>query len=483
LTLSLAVFSLQTVLVLVPDISPGNFLVVTLCVLAICGTCGAIGTAGIVSTAGRLPSNIGINPFFSGQALGGVAVSLANFVVATIENPDSYFEQRCGNSSNGTSAFILNNDTMTRVVARLSYTTERLEKDGPNDSCSHYQRLDWAVFSYFLAGCAVLLLCLVGYHLIHTFQPQEFRDDYEVVHYTPQTHANVPEAEESSPRIGLELHDRMSHRARDQGESGTDHNDQACLVPLSSTDGRATESSHDSLVVTPLSVVDDDVLVQSISSYPYKGNPYQIRVAENQSLHEGYEDEYTDELHEGAVCSAIRGPATCVFLTFTVTLCLFPSWVSELRSSHECKNHFRLNNDLYVPFSFLFFNIGDFLGRMLAGLIPVEKVRDLSTKLVLGSMLRAVFFPLFLACLSTVGSESSKVIRSDLFSLTVQFLFAVSNGLLVSTSFMLFPHLVGHATNIQERASEIMTFSVCFGLLSGSLLAFQFLQMATRILQ
>jgi hypothetical protein len=65
----------------------------------------------------------------------------------------------------------------------------------------------------------------------------------------------------------------------------------------------------------------------------------------------------------------------------------------------------------------------------------------------------------------------------------VQFFFAVSNGLLVSTSFMWSPHLVGHTTELQERASEMMTFAVYFGLLAGSLLTFPFLQLATRILQ
>jgi hypothetical protein len=489
LGLYFAVFSLQTVMVLVPHITPGKFLVLTLCGLAVCGTCGAIATAGIVSTAGKLPSRVGVNPFFSGQALGGVAVSLANFVVATLENPDSYFEQHCSNSSNASAGFLFNDDLTIKMVTQLEYTIQHhLGDDGPNSSCFPYQSLDWAVFSYFLAGCTVLLLCLVGYYLIHTCQLQEFRDDYELVHHTPRTTAREPAADESSPRTDMELNDRSSLRARDQGESGTDHNDQSCPAYSTSKGAGANVSSQDSLLPPALSIGDDAVPAQSVSSdravlHPYKGNPEQTRSAEAQSQHDEIEDEYINELNESAVCSVIKGPATCVFLTFSVTLCLFPTWVSELRSSHECEYTFRLYNDLYVPFSFLLFNVGDFLGRMLAGLVPVQKVRDLSRKLVLGSLLRAAFFPLFLACLSTVDSERSKVIRSDLFSLTVQFLFAVTNGVLISTSFMLSPLLVGHVIQMQERASEIMTFSIFFGLLSGSLLAFPFLQMATRMLQ
>ena len=79
LGLYMTVFSIQAILVTIPEISPLHFLFVTLISLAVCGTCGAIATAGIVTTAGVFPPNIGINPFFSGQALGGAAVAIANF--------------------------------------------------------------------------------------------------------------------------------------------------------------------------------------------------------------------------------------------------------------------------------------------------------------------------------------------------------------------------------------------------------------------
>jgi Nucleoside transporter len=483
LTLYTGIFSLQAVLVLIPHMLPGKFLMVTLCGLAVCGTCGAIATAGIVSTAGLFPSHIGINPFFSGQALGGVAVSMANFVAATVEDPEAYFEQHCSNA-NGTATALINLALESTAAARIDYAANNLGEDGPNHSCSPYQSLDWAVFSYFVAGCVVLLLCLVGYHLIHTYRMQEFRDDYEVVRDTPLISESEPDGDDVSPRIGLELNDRMKSQPQEQeGIISAPYKDQSPIVSTSSLDRTTFPDSGKAMVATPMSMEDQGPSTSTNSCLAAVSVTVDDRDDGSNEVDEGFEEEYTDEPNEIAVFSAVKGPATCIFLTFTVTLCLFPSWVSELRSSHECKNHFRLSNDLYVPFSFLFFNVGDLMGRMLAERIPVERVRHLSKKLVLGALLRGVFFPLFILCLSTVGSQSNIVLRSDFYSLMVQFLFAVTNGLLVSTSFMWSPHLVGSTAHMQERASEIMTFAVCFGLLSGSLLAFPFMQMATHILR
>jgi hypothetical protein len=434
-----AVFALQAAFVLVLNMSPQQFLIVTLCGLAVCGTCSAIATAGIVSTAGLFPSHLGIIPFFSGQALGGVVVALANFVAAMVEDPAKYIDQHC--SANQTIISPVSTESIDTTIARTVVGQQSTALDGESldHSCSSYQHLDWAVFSYFLAGCIVLLLCLVGYHLIHIYQMREFRDEYEVVHDGPIHNNSTVHVQNASPSIGVELNDRLQQR-----ENVTEYEDKSQENMGQLSDQEQNDDNH--------------------------------------ATREIFDEEYTEEPDEVAVFSAIKGPATCIFLTFTVTLCLFPSWISELQSSHECKTHFRLNNDLYIPFTFLLFNVGDLIGRMLAEMIPVNQVVHLSRKLVAGAILRALFFPLFLTCLSTVGSKSF-VIQSDLYSLMVQFLFAVSNGLLVSTSFMWSPHLVGHTTGMQERASEIMTFSVCFGLLSGSLLAFPFLQMAMRILQ
>jgi hypothetical protein len=452
LALFLTLFILTDLLVLVPNIPPTTFLSLTLIGLAICGTCGAIATAGIVSTAALFDSHVGINPFFSGQALGGLAVSVANFVTASLENPSSFWEQNCQDDND------VDDDTLRIAVLR---SRRELEYGEQQPTCSPYSEYDWAVFAYFFAGCVVLACCLVGYTVIHSYQQSEHRDDYEPV--VQDTSNDLPAAQvdllldEQSPRFALEI------------TSDSYHDE----CPIISTD------HHQQQPIDP--PANPALLPNPIGKEVIPANAAATATADV--------EECREEENEVAVFSAIKGPVSCVFLTFAVTLCLFPSWVSQLRSTHECESsHFRMSNDLYVPFSFVVFNLGDLCGRVLSAKIPVERIRHMSLKLVIAAVCRFLFFPLFLLCVAgdttdslTSSSSSRMVIESDVYSLAVQFFFAFTNGILISCSFMHAPHLVAHTPAMQERAGEMMTFAVSFGLLSGSLLSFQFSELAAHL--
>jgi hypothetical protein len=353
----------------------------------------------------------------------------------------------------------------------------------------------------------------VGYHQIHLYQNMIHRDDYETLHNHEQHEAaagenyindNVVEVDETSPRIGLEMNDRIYQREQNQNEQGM-------ILSRSSVDENLTtaskleqstnimnenlnsnnENSRKTLISIPGDIPTAEMTASSsnITCLPSLcGNAHNDdddddNQIEQDRFDDEEEEEYTDNLDTKSVFFAIKGPVTCVFLTFTVTLTLFPSYISDLKSSHECENHFRLYNDLYVPFSFVLFNVGDLIGRILAEYIPVDRIKNFSRKLVACAILRIALVPLFLMCLTTTGKDNSMVIRNDLFSLSVQLLFAITNGLFVSTSFMWSPQLVGTTTSLQERASETMTLALYFGLLCGSFLAFPFMQLATRVLE
>jgi hypothetical protein len=508
LTIYATVFSVQAFLVTIPDISPTNFLIVTFVGLAICGTCGAIATAGIISTAGLFPSHIGINPFFSGQSLGGVVVSMANFGAAAVgEDPVDYLDKHC-NSTNQTQEIIATyNSIMSTEILRMdSY----LPQEEP-PSCSPYAARDWAVFSYFLLGCIILIFCLVGYHQIHMYQNMKHRDDYETLHNHEQHELalgenyndNVVEVDETSARIGLEMNDRIYQRELNQNEQGMNLSrsnvDETLMI--TSTSEQSTNIANDKLTsndensMETLTSLPDDIPTAEMTASSSNitclpslcGNVHSDDDNDNYIDQDRFDDEegeeYTDNLDTKSVFFAIKGPVTCVFLTFTVTLTVFPSYISDLKSSHECENHIRLYNDLYIPLSFVLFNVGDLIGRILAEYIPVDRIKNFSRKLVACAILRIALVPLFLMCLTTTGKDNSMVIRSDIFSLSVQLLFAITNGLFVSTSFMWSPQLVGTTTSLQERASETMTLALYFGLLCGSFLAFPFMQFATRILE
>jgi len=496
LTIYATVFSVQAFLVTIPDISPTNFLIVTFVGLAICGTCGAIATAGIISTAGLFPSHIGINPFFSGQSLGGVVVSMANFGAAAVgEDPVDYLDKHCSSTNQTQEIIATYNSIISTEIRRMDLYMPQEEPP----SCSPYAARDWAVFSYFLLGCIILIFCLVGYYQIHMYQNMKHRDDYETLHNHEQHglalgenyyNDNVVEVDETSPRIGLEMNDRIYQREQNQNEQRISMIASTSEQSTNIASKKLTSNSRETLTSLPDDIPTAEMTASSsnITCLPSLcGNDHSDDDDENQIEEDRFDDEegeaYTDNLDTKSVLFAIKGPVTCVFLTFTVTLALFPSYISDLKSSHECENHIRLYNDLYVPFSFVLFNVGDLIGRILAEYIPVDRIENFSRKLVACAILRIALVPLFLMCLTTTGRDNSMVIRSDIFSLSVQLLFAITNGLFVSTSFMWSPQLVGTTTSLQERASETMTLALYFGLLCGSFLAFPFMQFATRLLE
>jgi len=341
--------------------------------------------------------------------VGGVAVSFVNFVATVAEGPGDFRTTFCTDEND----FLLTKDLTT------ANNDEQAQK---SSSCAPYERIDWAAFFYFFLGSMLLLACLFGYSYVDRFQQNQHRDLYETVHSIGEDSING-----SQRGAGLELHESGAKEDGDEVRSG---------------DGliRTTQPSYDE---------------------PAQEEP--------DALLRGSANEPANET--AAVWTHVKMPAISIFLTFFVTLSLFPGWTSELRSVRQCRSHFRLANDLYVPFMFLFFNFGDLAGRLLSARLPTMQIRDLSNKLVLAACLRFVFFPLLFLC--TGGSNPNRwQIHSDLYSQFIQMTFAVSNGFVLTTAFGHAPSLVPQTSEMQERCSEILNFSVAFGLLCGSLCSF-----------
>ncbi|GAX24588.1 hypothetical protein FisN_4Hh106 [Fistulifera solaris] len=289
-------------------------------------------------------------------------------------------------------------------------------------SCGNYHSTDWGMFIYFLVAALVLAMCLIGYSMIDALR-------LEVESHSSTT----SDFERESQRIGVELLPNVDDDDDDEGTS------QDC----STRDERLDMSAH--------------------ASYG----------AADGLLRDGVAD-----IHESSVTMSasqvlwlVRDPTTCIFTTFVVTLALFPGWTSELTSIWRCNSHIRLVNDLYTPLTFLIFNIGDFMGRLMAG----RYLEFLRHRLVTASFLRFAFIPLLLSCNSSYGGRFH--IPSDLYSFLVQGAFSVSNGVLLTASFAHAPSLIASSNgNIEsqtnQRMSEILTFTVALGLLGGSLLSF-----------
>eukprot|EP00934_Nitzschia_sp_Nitz4_P003842 Nitzschia sp. Nitz4//scaffold64_size103689//65388//67067//NITZ4_004440-RA/size103689-processed-gene-0.191-mRNA-1//-1//CDS//3329556142//3832//frame0 len=409
LFLYFVVFATMDFLVMLPNLSPTVFAVETLLGLAICGICGAIATAGIVATANRFPSHLGLTPFMAGQSLGGVFVSGASWIAASLEDPQIFWNQTCIDAPELGEAW--KNWDLTSNKARITL------EDSP--TCTPYTQVDTAVLGYFFVGCVVLLACLVGFAWVSQEVPPEEPVHHDEAPTTSQTYQS------------------LLQNSEEQGETV------------------AQETS------------------------PLGGNSIPLDAAIPADSPEALLHDMETEENEWIVFRAIRGPLFATFLVFLVTLCLFPAWISQMRSAHECQNeNIRLANDLFVPTIFVLFNVGDLAGRLLAEQTPLHRIPHASRALVVGSLARLLFLPLFVFCLTQEAPHHVTVIQSDWYSISVLLAFAVSNGYFVSLSFIQVPTLVLNNAGMQERASEMMTFALYLGLLSGSLLSYPFTQIA-----
>jgi len=201
----LVVFLLTTLLVLFPSVPTMFFLWFTLVGLAVCGVCTAFASAGIVGTAGMFPSYIGINPYFSGQAVGGVAVSCANFIAAAMEDPQPFRDTYCQDGR----------WLETPVNARSIMT------------CVPYHQVDWASFSYFLLGSVVLATCIVGYSYIDKYQRMAARASYESLAEADAARINNDVYESGRGNIELHNHEDETFGLGESADKAWEPSDEA----------------------------------------------------------------------------------------------------------------------------------------------------------------------------------------------------------------------------------------------------------------
>ncbi|GKZ00533.1 hypothetical protein MPSEU_001005700 [Mayamaea pseudoterrestris] len=425
LTLNLAVFVIQCCLVLVLHLEKSTTRFMILTNIGLTGLTGSVATAGVVltCTCNEAMTSM-LHPYFQGQAIGGLLVSLMNFMAASYKDPSDFTQKQCHDNQSA-------NDSLSHFeYARQSLSVVDASGSSSSDSDCSYERIDWAVFGYFVTGSLLLVASIAGY--LHVYRLQKYnyepagQDDEIDLVLTQVALSNID---------GLEMQRDGTEQAR----------------PTSAS--LLTEPYHDQRYNNGL-------------------------VAEESSDGIMIECEVKTDLY--TVYKLMRAPAWCIFLTFVVTLAVFPGWTSQLQSAWRCQSTFRIANDLYTPLTFALFNAGDLTGRILSGRVPMDLVssRDTSKRLVLGALLRVPLALLLFTCLGASQRVFPFVVPSDLYSFAMQFLFAASNGFLVTLAFAHAPSLLevtGSNLNSgaqQERMSEILSFSLSLGLLVGSLCSY-----------
>lgn len=152
-----------------------------------------------------------------------------------------------------------------------------------------------------------------------------------------------------------------------------------------------------------------------------------------------------------AIAKKIWLMALSVFLTFVVTIGLFPGLVTNIPSSSK---NFMVE---WLPvFLVLDFNLFDLIGRYAPSWYQLK-----STKIIAWSTIsRVLLIILFMFCIRP------KLFHNDLIPIALVCILGLSNGYLSSMQMMTAPQLV--ESYERETAGMIMTFMLVFGITMGS---------------
>jgi hypothetical protein len=414
--------------------------------------------------------------------MAGVAVSAINFLIAMTKDPISYYTTNCNNSntSNTTSLSLWGSYDAEQYRSIIATTERNIQYDllvEQSSTCQQYTTIDYAVFCYFLIAILILLLCLCGFMYIQRVLISQTSTNMSDMASSVAIHDHVetPAVATGTTTTTIPIHcnhnehepDHLLYHRQSMMTNEMNHLMPTTTTTTTTTTNDITTSAMASLSLSSSSpVAAATVFTASPSSFVY-------------------------------VFQCIYGPTGGIFLTFCITLGLFPSWTTELRSIYECHNDYDSNayslltryaNDLYIPFTFVLFNVGDLFGRIIATTSRFQmttttttsrsSASNVSNKILHLAGLRLVFFPLLLICSTSMDSiVFGLTIHSDVYSFMIQLLFAMTNGYIIATSFAQAPKLlllVQHdveGQQQQERMSEILSCAVNFGLFSGSILS------------
>jgi len=158
-----------------------------------------------------------------------------------------------------------------------------------------------------------------------------------------------------------------------------------------------------------------------------------------------------------------------VFLVFTVTLGCFPAITMLVQSTGDPESPW--STVYFVPVvCFVLFNVGDWIGRILAERLTWPRPGKVGAAIVLASsLLRFAFIPLFLMCNVNPQKrpEFPVVFESDAAYIVIMILFSVSNGYIASISMMSAPQIC--KPEERQTASSLMVALLSLGLGVGAL--------------
>jgi len=166
------------------------------------------------------------------------------------------------------------------------------------------------------------------------------------------------------------------------------------------------------------------------------------------------EEQFIPDMSVGQIMKTIIVPISSVFLTFCITLSLFPGVCSEFVSNLDV-----LQNGWFAIIQITLFGFGDLLSRFCLTRSWFPKLKK--TQLLILSIVRLAFLPWFIFMIHP------KLLISDVWAYVGVILLSFSNGYVGTLSMMLAPGLV-QTDEQKSRVGIIMSFWLTFGLVCGS---------------
>ncbi|RVD85749.1 uncharacterized protein DFL_004057 [Arthrobotrys flagrans] len=157
-------------------------------------------------------------------------------------------------------------------------------------------------------------------------------------------------------------------------------------------------------------------------------------------------------------------PAYTIFFNFALTM-VFPVFTQATLSVNPPSSSVLSRPEVFIPFSFLIWNTGDLIGRVICGFPRIACTNP--TTLAIAATVRVVYIPLY--WLGNIKGRGAKV-QSDFFYELVQFTFGLTNGYVGSNTMMLGPQLVPEEES--AAAGGFMGLCLVAGLAVGSAASF-----------
>lgn len=152
------------------------------------------------------------------------------------------------------------------------------------------------------------------------------------------------------------------------------------------------------------------------------------------------------------VARTIQWPAFGIFITYTITLSIYPGFLAENIKSKALK-------DWYPIMLIATYSIADFFGKSFSAIYMSKSV----AKATWCCVARLVFYPVFTACL-----HGPKWFRSEEFVVFLTFMLGLTNGYVTSVIMILAPKSVPPLE--AEMAAIVMALFLGIGLVCGSVL-------------